>query len=325
MIKINLCKTLMSSVVLTGLLFFTGCDRKSSYLPDRVVVKVNNHSLTASTFSHSLIRKLQDYDAFSVKDSSLLQQVKNQITNEFILATTIDNWAKANNVFVRKEALDKEVNFLKSNYPDHLSFRRALSEQRLSFEQWKNLVRQSLLQKLVIKKVAQSTSIPSDKEIERYYNENRDKYKTHDLIKFQHLVLDSEQSAEKVLKQARKGSSFAELAFKYSLGPESLKKGETSWIKKGDFPVFDSAFNKHVGFRSKIIKSPYGYHIYKIIGKKRGKKLSKKAAKKLIINELLSKRQEALYTAWLEKQLRKSNVYKDEVFIGGLKVETRGR
>jgi hypothetical protein len=40
---------------------------------------------------------------------------------------------------------------------------------------------------------------------------------------------------------------------------------------------------------------------------------------------LMEKREQSLYLAWLEEQVRKARVFKDQAFIDALKVETKAQ
>jgi peptidyl-prolyl cis-trans isomerase D len=116
-------------------------------------------------------------------------------------------------------------------------------------------------------------------EIERTYNANIEQYSTPEQVRASHILLKTEgkddatvkAKAEDVLKQARGGADFAELAKKYSEDDASQKNGgDLDYFGRGRMvPEFDqAAFSLEVGKISDLIKTQYGYHIIKVTDKR---------------------------------------------------------
>jgi len=120
---------------------------------------------------------------------------------------------------------------------------------------------------------------PTPAEIERAYNNNIDQYTTPEQVRASHILLKTEgkddaavkAKAEEILKQARAGADFAELAKKYSEDEASAKQGgDLDYFGKGRMvPEFDQAvFSIEPGTISDPVKTQYGYHIIKLVDKK---------------------------------------------------------
>ena len=76
--------------------------------------------------------------------------------------------------------------------------------------------------------------------------------------------------ADKILKEARSGTNFAALAMEYSQDPGSARNGgDLGWFGKGAMvkPFQDAAFRGNVGQVVGPVRTQFGLHIIKILGK----------------------------------------------------------
>ena len=116
-------------------------------------------------------------------------------------------------------------------------------------------------------------------DVERAYNDGIDQYTTAEQVRASHILLKTEgkddatvkAKAEDVLKQAKAGADFAELAKKYSEDEGSGKNGgDLDYFGRGRMvPEFDQvAFTMQPGQTSDLVKTQYGYHISKLVDKK---------------------------------------------------------
>jgi peptidyl-prolyl cis-trans isomerase D len=117
--------------------------------------------------------------------------------------------------------------------------------------------------------------------IERAYNANIEQYTTPEQVRASHILLKTEgkddaavkAKAEDVLKQAKGGANFADLAKKYSEDEGSGKNGgDLDYFGRGKMvPEFDEAvFAMQPGQLSGLVKTQFGYHIIKLVDKKAG-------------------------------------------------------
>lgn len=306
------------------LVFGVSCT-KTQEVKNRVVVNVDGQELKASVFSAQLADRLKHLDALTAKDPMVVQRTKDGLLRDFIISVLTESWAKRNGVFVRAEDLDREIERVRKGYPDKESFERALADQNLTFKEWKEQLSNSLLQRLVIVKLGESSSAPADEEIKSHYQSNKESFERPEQVQLRQVVLATESDAKSVQAELKKGTSLAELATKYSITPEGKRnKGDLGWIEKGVMEGFDAAFSMRVGQRSDVIKSPYGYHIFEVLGKRPATTLGIEAVREKIKRSLMANREQAVFTAWLEGELRRARVLKDDDLIRQIRIETKG-
>jgi peptidyl-prolyl cis-trans isomerase D len=133
---------------------------------------------------------------------------------------------------------------------------------------------------LDVNQLRQTLQIP-DSVLEQQYKANIQQYEVPSQVHVQHilfktvgqtdaLVEETKKKAEDVLKQAKKGSKFDELAKKYSEDPGSKDKGgDLGWIRQGQtVPEFEkTAFSLAPGQISDLVRTQYGFHIIKVLEK----------------------------------------------------------
>ncbi len=114
---------------------------------------------------------------------------------------------------------------------------------------------------------------------EQAYNTNIEQYSTPEQVRASHILLKTEgkddatvkAKAEELLKKAKGGADFAELAKANSEDESNAKNGgDLDYFGRGRMvPEFDQvAFAMQPGQISDVVKTQYGYHIIKLTDKK---------------------------------------------------------
>lgn len=131
-------------------------------------------------------------------------------------------------------------------------------------------LRKRLIVETYLKKKVEQEAKVSDEEMKKFYEENKDKFKGGEQVRASHILVKSEQEAQDVLAQLKKGASFEELAKKYSKDSTAAKGGDLGWFPRGAMvPEFDkAAFSLKEGELSGIVKTQFGFHIIKVTGKR---------------------------------------------------------
>ena len=179
---------------------------------------------------------------------------------------------KLDYVLIKPEELEAKIT------PEDAEIKTAYEKNKSKYQvPEKRVVRYALLD---VNQIRQNTQI-SDDELKAEYQRNIQQYQVPNRVHVQHILLmtvgktDAEiqeihQKAEDVLKQAKKGAKFDDLAKKYSEDPGSKdKNGDLGWITQGQtVPEFEkTAFSLPKGSISDLVKTQYGFHIIKVLDK----------------------------------------------------------
>ncbi|MDP2959922.1 MAG: peptidylprolyl isomerase, partial [candidate division Zixibacteria bacterium] len=124
----------------------------------------------------------------------------------------------------------------------------------------------------------------SPTETEKYFKENSDKFKMEERAAIRFAVLpknpskdDEEKTRARILEirdLITKGEDFAEMAKEYSEDPTTRKNGgDLGWLKKGatQKPFDEALFALKPGEISEPVKTEQGWHLIKVLEKKKTK------------------------------------------------------
>jgi peptidyl-prolyl cis-trans isomerase D len=175
-------------------------------------------------------------------------------------------------------------------------------------------------------------------DVERAYNDNIEQYSTPEQVRASHILLKTEgkddaavkAKAEDILKQAKAGADFGELAKKYSEDEGSAKNGgDLDYFTRGRMvPEFDTAaFALPPGHVSDLVKSQFGYHIIKVTDKKAGTRRTLADMRQQLTDQLAYERaqvQAGELAANLEKQIGKPADLDKVAKAQGLAVQESG-
>ena len=124
---------------------------------------------------------------------------------------------------------------------------------------------------------------PTDAELQRIYQQNQESFRTPERVKVRHILIMTKDKpaseepklkakAEGLLKQVRAGADFAKLAKENSEDPGSKDTGGEYWVQRNGQmvkPFEDAAFALKVGEVSQPVQSQFGWHIIKVIEKRK--------------------------------------------------------
>lgn len=148
---------------------------------------------------------------------------------------------------------------------------------------------------------------PSEQDIEKYYNEHRADFAHPVEVTARHILVSTEEEAQKALQRLKSGESFAKVAEDMSNDAASAAQGgKIGPFKKGDLvPDFEKAvFSLKTNELSGVVKTQFGYHV---IQKLSEKALSPKSLEqsKADIKKIIEK---GKFDAWMDAAKKKFNV-----------------
>lgn len=208
---------------------------------------------------------------------------------------------------------------IKSEYENMMSsiieqFKMSEEEYLNKFNMTKEELEKDAEKELIATKYMKEYTDVSEEEAKNYYDKNKDEFietsSSHILIKTTdeegNELSEEEKSkakdkAEEILKKAKNGENFEELAKQYSQDSSASNGGNIGYFKKGELlESFETAVSslKDNQIYDEVVESDYGYHIIKRNGEREA---SFDSSKKELINTLSYNKQNMLIDDVLAK------------------------
>ncbi|HSH36862.1 peptidylprolyl isomerase [Schnuerera sp.] len=170
-------------------------------------------------------------------------------------------------------------------------------------------VKENVLKQYAINKLFENISV-SEEEIQNFYNENKEYFKTPESARASHVLVDDEEKAKEILEEINNGLSFEDAATKYSSCPSKQNGGDLGEFTRGKMvPEFEeAAFAMEEGEISEPVKSQFGYHIIKLSSKKESRISALEEVKNQINQQLVMMKQQEKYLNKAEELKNKYDV-----------------
>ena len=291
-------------------------------LIEKVVAVVNDEVITLTELQEAaqpLLRRTQE--ARRGEESKIGQQqiLQNLILQRLQLQEARKQGLSASPSEVTSALEDlKRQNSLKSDE----ELKAALSRERLTLEQLKKGLEEQIILAKLINKEIRSKVIVTEEEIQRHYQENRERFKRAAEVKLRYILIavPKEASAEKVAEAKKRaeealsalqgGADFAEVAKAYSDGPTAKDGGELGRMKREELnpELAKAAFTLPIGGVSGLIRTPAGFNIIQVEERTADPYMSLAEAKESIRATLFEEKLQATMKEWLNALKAKASI-----------------
>lgn len=248
-----------------------------------IVVVVNDEVITRQELDARMLEiEMQlKKQGTPLPDRAVLQK---QLLERMITDRAQMQLAKENGMRVDDVMLDRTMlRLAEQNKMSLQEFRNQIEREGTSYAKFREQIRDDILMQRIREREVDSKIQVSETEIDNYLAaEANNKAAAKQELNLAHILISIPEKAsaeqiaarraraEEALKKLREGADFAKTAVTYSDSSEALKGGDIGWREQDRLPqLFVDAISKvKVGEFSDIVRSPNGFHIVKVNGKR---------------------------------------------------------
>jgi peptidyl-prolyl cis-trans isomerase C/foldase protein PrsA len=265
-----------------------------------VIAEINGAPERRAAFERFVKSRLSDFYQPSAQNQSDSDQLRSRLLDEFIQRQVIVREAQRRGI----QTTDEEI--LRAIEDQHQQASAATSGQQptalASSERMEEMKNDLLTIKYYKSEVLNNVSVTPE-EIENFYKQNASQYQQQNGFYVREIRVATTEEAQQLHRQLlRKPADFATLAREHSTAPSAAQGGLMYYSTQQLPPVLEQAITPlKVGAISGVVKSNYGYHIFKL--ERRAEPLPLDKVRKPIEDRLLSDKNQALIDAFNKRAL----------------------
>ncbi|TDJ49507.1 MAG: hypothetical protein E2O44_05755 [Nitrospina sp.] len=283
---------------------------------DRVIAKVNDEIITLSEVQERTVRELGRLRSIENENIPVVEDIMRKVLNRMIEDILILGQGKKIGITISDDrvlaALDEVKNTNSLTDEELIAMLEAESQ---TLEEYKDTIRDQILLSKVISIEIKNRIVVSEKQILRYYENNKKEFWQAGKVKASHILFlmdetltqteknTKEALAEKVLQKIREGVDFVDLAKAYSEDVSADSGGDLGELERGKMvPELERVvFSMREGEVSGIVRSPYGLHIIKVNQISPGRTIGLEDVRSQIVNAERLKRFEKAFDDYVAK------------------------
>ena len=251
------------------------------------------------------------------------ENARKQVLSDFTARTLLTNEIKRLNISASDAEVKEAEEQVKNDLPKGMTIEDLMKKNKITKEQMQEDLRFRIkISKLVMMQMS-GKSKPTDKEINEFYQKNRDKFKMPEAVHVRHILVakaagdDDKIKAEKKAKaedlrtQLLAGANFAEIAKNNSDCPSKETGGDLGVFTRGEMvkQFENAAFSQEVNAIGPVVETEYGFHIIQVLERHTPKALALDDRMKGNISAFLEQqKQQETFEAILKKLRAKAKI-----------------
>jgi len=249
--------------------------------PSAIVIDVDGSKLTQGEVESELDNKMASIQNQIPKEKieKARAEIRNQIINDFTIKTLLTHEVNRLKINVTEQEFSAALDRFKKNLPQGMTIEELVKKHNMTKEKMDDEIRLGIkFNKLILLQKGADIK-PTEKEIFKFYEENRNKFIVPESVHIRHILVakaagdddkrkaDKAEKIGKLRKQLLAGADFAELAKSNSDCPSKKNGGDLGTISRGEMvkPFEDAAFTQDKNVIGPVVETEFGYHIIQVL------------------------------------------------------------
>lgn len=292
---------------------------------DRIVAIVNDEVITLSELDatlQSFMKRIENISEGAERDK-IVSQTRMAALDRLINNMLFEQKAAKMGIVVKDKDVDKALkNMLEEKHMSFEKFLEALANEGGAIDDYKKEIRRSIISGRIIDKEIRPGITISEEEVGAYYLKHRDDYEGKEASRIQQILIlkpkDADENTraelrsktEAILQKLESGEPFEVMVSVYSQGPAAKSGGDLGFVEGGMmFPAVDKVVSElKKGETSKVIESPVGFHIIRIIDKRGAGIKPVEEVREEIVSSIGNEKIRKKFQEWMKELREKSLV-----------------
>ncbi len=282
-----------------------GCAMRSD---DPVVARVEGEKVRVSELQERLKPEAASYDPEILAQGEAVLAIKRRILQAMIDERVLMKIAEREKIEVSSREIRESIEKMKSGYGDR-EFSETVRRQGLTVREWETRQERTLTMQRLIEELLKRET-PSEAEIQKEYRSQTSISTVPERVHCRQIVTTTRAKAEKILALLEKGENFAAMAQQYSESPDREKGGDLGFIARGELPPMmdEACFRFQPGQTSGIVRSSYGFHIFRILERRPARKLTLAEASPALVKSWRERHREEILDRVLRREEAKIEI-----------------
>lgn len=239
------------------LLVASGCGRCVFTPENEILARVNKDCITTGD-----LREKAVLYGVSISNRRQARELLNLLINDSLILEE----AQRRGIRIASDEMKKEISNFAPGY-DTPEMKKTFEQAGVKYGRWMQDIKKRVRRKYAIEAAMKERVRIDERELRDYFWTNITAFRRAHKVRAAQIVVKEEETAKELLMQITNGADFAELAKKHSITSEAERGGDLDFFSEKEMPAFISrvVFRMKPGEISGVVKSPYGWHIFKCI------------------------------------------------------------
>ena len=252
---------------------------------EEIIARINNEIITKSDFEQGKQQLLAELKQQSPDNAEqVFSEREKDALRDLIDQQLLTQRGRDLGITADTETIKRLDEIRKSmNLETMEDLEKAAEQQGVSYEDFKQTVREGIITQIVIGREVGSRINITPEEIRAFYEENKAKLAQPEQVKLSEILVAPEKvapnateaaqlaaaetQARELLAQIKAGAKFEEVAQKNSHGPTASRGGDLGYFKRGSLAesLENTVFAMKAGDLSDVIRTKQGFIILKVV------------------------------------------------------------
>ena len=290
-------------------------------LVERIIARINNKIVTQRQYdkeSANLHAQLaQQYSGAKLEEEFNAQSknlLRDMIDQDLLVQKAADDDINVETDLIKRlDEIRQQYNLASLD-----ALQQAVENEGINWEDFKDQIRRQLLQQQVISREVGGRIILTQADARKYFEAHKEQFDSPPGVHLAEILIstekhspaEAEKRAKKAMSDIQNGERFSDVAKELSDAPDAKEGGDIGFFKTGTIAteIANAIANVDVGEVSNIVKTQYGYMIFKVLEKRVGQTPTFDQVSNQVMNVMYDQRIRSDLRGFLTKLRNESSI-----------------